>query len=271
MKIVLLTSDSLRHKYIAASLSREFEVGLVLTEKKSPAIEDSSNYGKKDAEFLERHFEARAEAENKFFRAYKDIFEQIPAIEVPHGKINSEGVFNLIQKTDPDLLILFGTSIIKDPLLKAYENRIINLHLGLSPYYKGSATNLYPYLFDEPECIGATIHLATENVDEGGILHQFRPAMQEGDSMHDIGNKVIQKAGLVLPKIIRDYAEGKIKPVTQKGSGRLCRNKDVTAYVIREIYTNFQKGMIHRYLDQKEKRDKKKPITPISPKGDLKF
>ena len=262
MKIVLLTSDSLRHKYIAASLAKEFDMGLVLTEQKSPAIEDTSNYGKKDAEFLERHFEARAAAEKNFFGDYEDIFEALPLTEVAHGKINSKEVFNLIQKTDPDLLILFGTSIIKDPLLTAYRNRIINLHLGLSPYYKGSATNLYPYLFDEPECIGATIHLATEKVDDGGILHQFRPELQKEDSIHDIGNKVIQKAGLVLPKIIRNYAEGKVKPVTQKGSGRLCRNKDVTAYVIREIYKNFEQGMISRYLKNKEKRDLKKPITP---------
>lgn len=135
-----------------------------------------------------------------------------------------------------------------------------NLHLGLSPYYKGSATNLYPYLFREPECIGATIHIASEKVDNGNILHQFRPNLIETDDLHDIGNKVIKKAGKVLPKILNAYRSGKLEPVLQKGSGKTCRNRDITPDVVREIYKNFEQGMIPHYLANKEKRDAEKPI-----------
>lgn len=269
MKIVLLTSDSLRHKYIAATIARELDLQLIITEKKSSSITDTSAYGKKDAEFLAAHFKARAESEEKFFGEFQEFSKAIPRINVPHGQINSEEVLKIITDVDPDLIVLFGTSIIKDPLLSHFKNRIINLHLGLSPYYKGSATNLYPYLFDEPECIGATIHLATENVDEGAILYQLRPEMKETDDMHEIGNKVIKKAGEVLPEVLENYMAGKITPVRQKASGRLCRNKDVTAYVIREIYKNFEQGMIGRYLQKKEKRDAKRPIVKQEP--DFKF
>lgn len=269
MKVVLLTSDSLRHNYIAASLAKELELALIITERKSPNIQDTSSYGKKDAQFLADHFKARAESEERFFGKYQKFSKEIPLIQVPHGSINNEEVFNIINDAAPDLIVLFGTSIIKDPLLSSYKDRIINLHLGLSPYYKGSATNLYPYLFDEPECIGATIHIASEKVDDGAILHQLRPDITETDNLHDIGNKVIKKAGELLPKVLKAYRDGNIKPVLQKGSGRLCRNKDVTAYVIREIYKNFEQGMIPRYLKQKEKRDSKKPITPKSPIGDF--
>lgn len=261
MKIVLLTSDSRRHKYMAAMLARECNLELVITEKKSPLIEDTSNYGAKDAEFLKSHFQARAESEHRFFGSYSDFFQKIPHLEVAHGEINSEMVFQRVQEVSPDIVVLFGTSIIKNPLLETFKNQIINVHLGLSPYYKGSATNLYPFLFEEPECIGATIHLATEKVDEGAILHQIRPEMAEDDSLHEIGNKVIQKAGQVLPGVIKNFTEGKLHAIAQKGHGRLCRNKDITAYVLREIYENFEQGMIQRYLRKKEKRDSKKPIV----------
>lgn len=260
MKVVLLTSNSLRHKYIALSIAQSMELGLIITEKKSPRIQDTTAYGKKDAEFLADHFKMRAKAEEEFFGAYSEFPSEVPRINLPHGGINSAEVFKIINRTAPDLILLFGTSIIKDPLLNAYRGKIVNLHLGLSPYYRGSATNLYPYLFDEPECIGATIHLATENVDEGGILHQLRPDIEEGDSMHVIGNKVILKAGKALPNVLRSYSEGKLNPVPQTGHGRLCRNKDVTPYVLRQIYKNFEEGMIERYLKNKEKRDRKRPI-----------
>ncbi|SDL42015.1 Formyl transferase [Salinimicrobium catena] len=261
MKVVFLTSDSLRHKYIAASIAQEMELGLIISEKKSPKIQDTAAYGKKDAEFLAEHFQQRAKTEEELFGTYTDFPPEVPRIDLPHGNINSEEVFEIITKTNPDLILLFGTSIIKDPLLGAYQGKIINLHLGLSPYYRGSATNLYPYLFDEPECIGATIHLATEKVDEGGILYQLRPDIEEGDSMHMTGNKVILKAGKILPTVMQDYFEGKLIPVPQTGHGRLCRNKDVTPYVLRQIYKNFEEGMIGRYLKNKGKRDAKRPIV----------
>ena len=260
MKVALLTSDSLRHWYIAASIAEKLDLALIVTEKKSPAILNTSAYDRKDADFLSAHFQARAASEENFFGNY-DFPKEVPRINLPHGKINSKEVFEIINRTAPDLILLFGTSIIRDPLLSRYSGKVVNLHLGLSPYYKGSATNLYPYLFDEPECIGATIHLATENVDEGSILYQFRPDMEETDSLHDIGNKVIQKAGKILPEVVNAFFEGNINPVPQKGSGRLTRNKDVTPYVLREIYNLFEEGIIARYLKNKEKRDSKKPIV----------
>ena len=260
MKVVLLTSDSLRHNYIAATISKELTLGLIITEKKSPKIQDTSTYGKKDAEFLAAHFKTRAASEEKFFGQYSEFSREIPLIQVPHGSINNEEVLKIINNAVPDLIVLFGTSIIKEPLISRYKNKIINLHLGLSPYYKGSATNLYPYLFEEPECIGATIHIATENVDDGAILYQLRPDITETDNLHEIGNKVIQKAGAVLPKILQAYKAEKIKPQLQSEEGRICRNKDLTPEALREIYRNFEKGMIKRYLKRNEKRDAAKPI-----------
>ena len=35
-------------------------------------------------------------------------------------------------------------------------NKILNLHLGISPYYKGSGTNYFPLVNNEPQYVGAT-------------------------------------------------------------------------------------------------------------------
>lgn len=265
MKVVLLTSDSLRHNYIVASLAKELDLVLVIIESKSSKIQDTSPYKQEDVRFLADHFKARAASEEKFFGEYRGFLTKIPMIQIAHGRINSEEVFKTIDDAAPDLIVLFGTSIIKEPLLSGFKNRMINLHLGLSPYYKGSATNLYPYLFQEPDCIGATIHIANEKVDNGAILHQFRPNIIENDDLHDIGNKVIKKAGEILPEILKVYLTEKLEPVPQKGSGKICRNRDITPDVVREIYKNFEQGMIARYLANKEKRDAVRPIVEQKP------
>lgn len=263
MKIVLLTSDSLRHKFIAAEILKQLDLRSIVIEAKSAKIQDTSKLSKEDAEFISAHFEARNKSEAFFFGGYNEFPEEIPQLRIPHRNINSEQVNNAIDKITPDLIVLFGTSIIKEPLLRKYSGKIINLHLGLSPYYKGSATNLFPYYYNEPECVGATIHLATAKVDQGSILQQLRPDIEVNDDLHNIGNKTIMKAGKMLPKILKSFSNGKILPKTQTSAGRVCRNKDLTPPALRTIYYNFEKGMIKEYLKNKKLRDGEKPIVEM--------
>lgn len=261
MRTILLTSNSLRHKYIAAVLTRATDLALVVTEEKSQQITNTSEYSTEDADFLDHHFASRAASEKEFFGSYSQFPNGTPLLMLGHGEINATKVYDKISAVNPDLIILFGTSIIKGPFLKEFEGRIINLHLGLSPYYRGSATNLHPYLYEEPECVGATIHLATSKVDKGQILHQLRPEIQDTDSLHDIGNKTILQAGQILPKVLVKYVSGDLQPIPQSGRGHLTRNKDISPYVLRQIYRNFEKGMIEDYLSHKVKRDASRPLV----------
>lgn len=261
MRVVLLTSNSLRHKYLAFAIGSKLELALVVSESKANKIGDTSALEPEDADLISGHFKAREKSEAVFFGKYNDFPKGIPVMKTAHAGINSPEVFNRIREVGPEMLLLFGTSIIQKPLLDAFKGRVINLHLGLSPYYKGSATNLFPYFYGEPESVGATIHLATPQVDAGGILEQCRPEMEEDDDLHDIGNKVILKAGKLLPEVVQEYSVGNVVPVSQQGPGRICRNKDFTPLVLREIYHKFEKGMIGKYLREKDERDRKKPIV----------
>jgi len=115
-------------------------------------------------------------------------------------------------------------------------------------------------LYGQPQCIGATIHLAEKKVDSGKILHQLRPDLSNDDKLHDAGNKVIKKAGRRLAEILKLYSQGKIIPEEQKSCGRICRNSDLTPDKLRSIYKNVESGIFSEYLKEKEKIDKKYPI-----------
>ena len=259
MKTVLLTSNSLRHKYIAQCLASATELQLIITEEKAASIENTDELNEADARFIKDHFKSRSVSEEKFF-GNTGFPESVLQIKLQHQEINSELSLELIKETEPDLIVLFGTSIIKDFFLNAFPNKIINLHLGLSPYYKGSATNLFPLLYGQPQCIGATIHLVEKKVDSGKILHQLRPEFSHDDNLHDAGNKVIKKAGMRLPEILKLYLQGKIIPEEQKNCGRICRNSDLTPEKLRNVYNNVESGIFLEYLKEKEKIDKKYPI-----------
>ena len=261
MKIVLITSDSLRHKYIAAAISEKISLKLVVSEAKSAKIQDTEHLTSKDAEFIKAHFEAREKSEAEYFGRFKNFPSDVPLLKVPFSGVNSSEIQKEICTVNPDFIVLFGSSIINDTLLQKFPQRVINLHLGLSPYYKGSATNLFPFYYEEPECVGATIHLATSKVDEGAVLHQLRPKMEESDTLHDIGNKTIVQAGKILPEIIELYSEKKIIPKSiEEEEGKIFRNKDLNPSVLRQVYLNFEKGMIPDYLKIKKEKDAKTPL-----------
>lgn len=259
MKTVLLTSNSYRHKYMARCLEEQTHLQLIITEEKSHKISDTSALNEEDAAFQEAHFQRRENSEIEFFG--KEGFpSKILQLKVSHGEINSELTLKILKDLSPDYIILFGTSIIKADLLQTFRNRFINLHLGLSPWYKGSATNLFPLIDGRPEFVGATIHLASEEVDAGRILHQLRPRLEEKDDLHEIGNKVIRQAGEILPKVLEKYQSGKIKLVRKENSGKICRIIDLTTEKLRKAYQNIEGGMIADYLKNKEKIDAEFPI-----------
>lgn len=259
MKLALFTSDSYRHKYLAASLDSAAELRLIVTERKSPRITDTSNYEKEDRIFLENHFRQRAESEKSYFGKFQ-FPRQTPLLKMPHKGINDPLVLKCLEETDPDYIVLFGTSIISKEFLDRFPGRFTNLHLGLSPFYRGSATNLFPYFYREPECVGATIHLASEDVDAGAVLFQLRPEIEPDDDLHEIGNKVILEAGKILPEIISQYDGGLIKPAMQKAGGKLCKNSQLSPDLLRQIYKEFEKGLIPEYIREKQERDSQKPI-----------
>ena len=76
---------------------------------------------------------------------------------IKQGDLNSlEKDLNFALKSD--LFIVFGSSFIKNEwLINFLIKKAINIHMGLSPFYKGSSCNFWA-LYDNPEHVGATIH-----------------------------------------------------------------------------------------------------------------
>ena len=89
---------------------------------------------------------------------------------------STQDCLEAINKIKPDLILVYGTSIIKGEIINIYRNRILNLHLGLDTLLQGIRNWTYfPIINDEPEFIGATYMYLDEGIDTGEIIHQIRP------------------------------------------------------------------------------------------------
>jgi len=257
--IVLITSNALRHHFVANYLSDHLNLAGVVSEAKLASAQGATAA---EDEIIKTHLRELKEKEREFFGEHENF--KIPArnmLEVARGASNGTEVFEWIKNKNPDYLILFGSSIIKNPLLEYFKDKTINLHLGLSPYYRGSGTNFWPLVFREPECVGATIHLATLEVDAGAILGQVRPDYALGDNCHTLGFKTVIAATHLLVRIIEGYNQGNLTGHRQNLSiGKVFKKKDFNAEAVLVMRKNFETGMIEEYLDKQIARNQRYPI-----------
>lgn len=137
----------------------------------------------------------------------------------------------------------------------------MNIHLGLSPYYRGAATNFWPLANGEPELVGATIHLATLTVDAGPILRQARPEIEAGDGAHDVGCRALAAGIAALRDALPAYARGDLEPVAQEPGGRVYKNVDFHARAVAQMRERLASGMLREYLDDAEARRARFPIV----------
>ena len=263
LKVVLMTGNALRHRYVAEKLGENFNLAGIVCEKKRASVEESDDRQEEESKVIQQHLAERMTVEEQFF-GENDFPEETDLLEIPTGAANSHAAYVWVSERQPDYVILYGTSIIKPPLLEAFDGRIVNMHLGLSPYFRGAATNFWPLVERAPEYVGATIHLAVAKVDAGPILAQARPEIALNDRAHEIGCKTIVAGTTTMIHGLEKFHSGDLDCVFQDlSSGRVYRRKDFDANAVRRLWEQFDTGMIPEYLEQYEARCRAAPIREL--------
>ena len=168
------------------------------------------------------------------------------------GDINSESIVNEIYNLKPDLIITYGCSIIKPKLINLFHNKILNVHLGLSPYYFGSGTNFHALVNNEIHFFGYTFMYMDKGIDTGEIIHQSRPDVFPFDNPHQIGNRLIKKMVNDFIILVENFKLIKKINSSNKFIGKTYKNKDATIELTEKLYDNFENNMVYKYLKCKD-------------------
>ena len=256
MRAIVLTSTFRRHMFVANRLAAACDVVGVWQEEKTFTPERYATDAEAEA-VIQQHFAARDASEERHFGDAASLHLDRGALHrlVPGGRCSDPGEVALMSGARPDVVLVFGTGILREPFLSAFEGRILNIHLGLSPYYRGAGTNFWPLVNREPEYVGATIHYLDAGIDTGPILAHARPPIDRADGPHDTGNKAIVAAADTLLRAAAAHVAGVAHAVPQWTGGRLYQRKDFSADAVRTLYTNFASGMIDDYLASRAARD----------------
>ena len=249
LKIVSIGGNHNRHLYYINTINKINHISGSIIEKRESSIpqppEEISSLDKKN--FI-KHFSDREEAEKKYFGKQK--YPKCEILEISSNELNTEKPKNFINKIKPDLVLIFGSGLIKNPLAKALPANTINLHLGLSPRYRGSATLFWPFYFLEPNFAGSTFHYIINEPDAGDIIHQVVPDLDSLDGIHDVSCKAVISATIDATILVENFKKNRFfKRFKQKSSGKNFLTNDFKPEHLRMIYNIYNNDIVKEYLD----------------------
>jgi phosphoribosylglycinamide formyltransferase 1 len=108
-----------------------------------------------------------------------------------------------------DLLCLTFDRIIPAALVDHYHGRVINVHMGLLPAFKG-LHGLEQAVSFGARFAGATIHEVGEEVDGGGVIAQCVLGIRRGESPESLGRRVFGPLRLMFLQVLAWYAAGRV-------------------------------------------------------------
>jgi len=138
---------------------------------------------------------------------------RIPSYFFKKNDFENGEVLKLLREKAIDFIVLAGFLLrVPDNLLKAYPDRIINIHPALLPKFGGKGmygSHVHEAVVASGEKeTGITIHYVNENYDEGRIIFQAKCPVFTGDSPEDVAAKVHALEYEYFPKVIGEVALG---------------------------------------------------------------
>lgn len=277
MNIVILTSTENRHAYVASKIASHFpedDISVILEPKDSKNIKKSRFQrflnSKNKISFINRYLinlifykslksvaKEKKDAEELYFN---DINKQklaslkLKVLEkVEHGyNVNDNNYVEIIESLCPDIIVVMGTSLIKENIIKIPKLGILNIHTGLSPFYRGGMTNFWPFIYKELGFCGVTVHKLDIGIDSGDIIYHGLPNIVMGDTFSSINCKSIKLGTSLMIDAIKDLKNNDLNSTKQwkDGDCKLFFNQDFNGYYAYK-YIKSYKDVLRDFLETK--------------------
>jgi phosphoribosylglycinamide formyltransferase-1 len=163
------------------------EIAIVISDVADAGILDRARERKLPAEFI---------APGKFRTKLDDDAEQAFVRRLSEAKV--------------DLIVLAGfMRILKGEFLRAFANRVVNIHPSLLPAFPG--LEAWKQALDYGvKVTGCTVHFVDQGIDSGPILGQETVPVLAGDTAATLHERIQQAERRLYPKVVAALAEGRI-------------------------------------------------------------
>ena len=227
MKITLFTANQKRLNYLVNLLSNYCDELFVIQECGTifPGI-IPGHYSASDT--MKNYFEKVNDVQTKLFgNSYvNNSSKNIKVLPILSGDLNKCSLSFLSDFLKSDIYVVFGSSYIKGELVDfLVKQRAINIHMGVSPYYRGTACNFWALYDDNPHLVGATIHMLSKGLDSGSMLYHAMSNIKTNPFEYTMST--VKAAFHSIAERIKDKSIFEIEPIVQDKSKEVRYSKKI--------------------------------------------
>ena len=141
--------------------------------------------------------------------------------EYPSVEEMFEDIVGLLRARGVDYVVLAGyLSMIPENFVRAFPDRIINIHPSLIPSFCGKGNyglNVHRAAIEYGVKIsGLTVHFVDEQYDTGAIILQRAVEVKDGDTPESLQARILEEEHKALPEAVRLLTTGKLKKEGRK-------------------------------------------------------
>ena len=134
----------------------------------------------------------------------------------PSREAYDQAVVDLLHGGGVELVVLAGFMRLLSPVfIKAYSNRIMNIHPALLPAFAGLHVQKKA-LEHGVRFAGCTVHFVNEECDEGPIIIQAVVPVFADDTEDALAARILKQEHKIYPRAIQLFAEGRLRVVGRR-------------------------------------------------------
>ena len=119
-------------------------------------------------------------------------------------------LLDVLARFSTDVLLLAGfMRILGSNVIKAYSNRIMNIHPALLPSFKGLHAQKQALDYGV-KIAGCTVHFVDEGMDSGPIILQKSVPVLDSDTEESLSERILAQEHIIFPEAVKLFAEGRL-------------------------------------------------------------
>ena len=237
MKVTIFTSNQARHISYINEIAKVVDEVFAVQECNTLFPGQVEDFFKKTPVMTD-YFTNVLQAEEKVFGRPAFLSSNVNTLAMKMGDLSKLELGALKPALESDIYLVFGSSFIKNDLCEFLVNhKTLNIHMGISPYYRGSSCNFWALYDKNPNFVGSTVHLLSKGLDSGDMLFHALPSADNVESPFEYTMRAVKAAHIAIAEKIKTGEIFDLEPMAQDKSQeiRYTRNRDFTDEVAGEF------------------------------------
>lgn len=257
-RVLLLASPGLPQRLLAAELARRLPLFGIVVERRPPSTRGRASRLKRrlrrvlgdtlyerllalkrrlTTPHIERKVE-RIEGELKR-RAETEMLDSLGALPPagwPAGvetfetpSVNRRAAVAWCRERQPGLILVYGTSILRAPMIRVPTRGVLNAHSSILPSYRGVFSEFWQTLNGQLDTTGVSVQFIDEGVDTGDLVLQRKTASEPGIDPYRLRCRNVVTTLEIYPEAARLVLAGEEERCPQGPSDQTTfRSRDMT-------------------------------------------